>query len=226
MCGRYTLIASPVQIKDFFGLEEVPEFAPRYNVAPSQEVPIVRLDEKGTRRLVQVRWGLIPSWAEDASIGYKLINARSETVADKPSFRAAFRQRRCLVPASGFFEWRANGKTKQPFYIHQRDGLPLAIAALWERWKAPEGQPVESCTLLTTEANQTLRPLHQRMPVFLAQADHTCWFEPSAKPADLLPLLRPYSAEELVAYAVSSQVNNPRNEGPRCILPLASPSAN
>ena len=168
-----------------------------------------------------LRWGLIPFWAKDSKIGTRMINARSETVAEKPAFRAAFRQRRCLVLADGFYEWQRLERGKQPFYIRQRDEGPFAIAGLWEYWEGPEGG-IESCTLLTTQPNDLVRPLHNRMPVILHPDDYDLWLDRSVQePALLQPLLRPYSPEDMMAYPISTWINKPENDGPRCIEPLA-----
>jgi putative SOS response-associated peptidase YedK len=167
------------------------------------------------------RWGLVPSWASDLSIGYKLINARSETAPSKPSFRSAFRQRRCLIPADGFYEWKKTGaKHKQPYHIHLKDGSVFGCAGLWEHWQSAEGEVVESCTILTTEANALMKQLHDRMPVILPPADHDRWLDPLAKDmAALQALLVPYPDEGMIATAVSSYVSNARNEGPKCMEP-------
>ena len=167
-----------------------------------------------------LKWGLVPRWAKDPGIGNKLINARSETVTEKPSFRGAFARRRVLVPADGFFEWSRRGDRKRPFYFHMRDGEPFAIAGLWERWEG-EGGPLETCTLLTTEANELLAPYHDRMPVILGPGDYEAWLDADERRPELLtPLLRPYSPGEMSAYAVSAIVNSPSNDGPRCVEPL------
>jgi putative SOS response-associated peptidase YedK len=160
---------------------------------------------------------LVPSWAKDVKIGYRLINARAETAATNPSFRSAFRSRRCLIPADGYFEWQKQDGKKQPFYFHRRDGRPFAFAALWERWARPDGEAIESCTILTTEANDLARPVHDRMPVIVAPADFGQWLDPAANPRALQALLRPHPPEAMEAYPVTTFVNNPRNEGPRCV---------
>jgi putative SOS response-associated peptidase YedK len=225
MCGRFTLIAGGEPIAELFQLEAVPALTARYNIAPSQPVAVVRQLVPGApRQLDMVRWGLIPSWSADLSIGNRLINARSETVADKPSFRAAMRQRRCLVPADGFFEWQAQGRKKQPFLFRRRDGGLFAIAELWECWQGPDEKVIESCTLLTTEANEVVRPIHDRMPVLVNPADYSSWLDPGQKKAEpLLPLLRPCPASDLSATEVSSRVNDPRCDGPECIAPVRPP---
>jgi putative SOS response-associated peptidase YedK len=177
-------------------------------------------EQKGTRELALFRWGLIPSWAKDPAIGNRMINARSETVANKPSFRSAFRRRRCLVPADGFYEWGKIGGAKQPFFIHMQEESPFAIAGLWEHWQDSEGNEIETCTLLTTEANALLATIHKRMPVILNPGDYARWLDPdSSDPVALHNLLMPYPADAMAFRAVSLHVNNPRNEGPACQEP-------
>ncbi len=217
MCGRYTLTASGQELVDLFGLPEAPVLDPRYNVAPSQAVPVVRAGAAG-RQLVLARWGLIPHWANDPAIGNRLINARSDTAAEKPSFRDAFRKRRCLIPATGFYEWQKQGGRKQPFHFRLADGRPFAFAGLWEQWDKGE-QPVESCTVLTTAANDVVRPVHECMPVILRPGDFSAWLDPLGSPAGLQALLRPYPAGEMEGRAVSRRVNDPRHEGPNCLVP-------
>jgi putative SOS response-associated peptidase YedK len=220
MCGRFTLTATPKAIAETFQVPELPGLEPRYNIAPTQPVPIIRNAEgASSRALVQVRWGLIPSWADDPSIGNRLINARAETAAEKPSFRAAFRHRRCLIPASGFYEWQKVGTKKQPHYIRPPDNAPFAFAGLWEHWEKGGG-PIESCTILTTEANVLMRPIHDRMPVILGPEAWDRWLDPNEQQAAALkPLLRPCPDGWLTAYPVSTRVNNPKYDGPACIAP-------
>jgi len=223
MCGRYS-ITTPVEalVRLFRFGGPPPNLPPRYNVAPTQQVPIVRrAPADGERELAQVRWGLIPFWAKDAKIGYSLINARAEGVDTKPSFRAAFKSRRCLIPADGFYEWQKKGGGKQPWRITLKDGEPFAFAGLWERWdKAPDGVPVESCTIVTTSANQLVRPLHDRMPVILAPDDYAAWLGED-EVREVTELLRPYPSEAIRAYPVRTVVNSPKNDGPECIEPAA-----
>jgi putative SOS response-associated peptidase YedK len=219
MCGRYS-ITTPIEgLRRLFKFKEpLPNLPPRYNVAPTQQVPIVRTGpgDQHDRELAMVRWGLIPFWAKDASIGARMINARAEGIADKPAFRAALRSRRYLVPADGFYEWQATPGRKLPWRITLKDGGPFAFAGLWERWdKAPDGIPVESCTIVTTSANQLLRPLHDRMPVILAPDDHAAWLGEDAV-REVGELLRPYPSEEMRTYRVSTVVNNVKNDGPEC----------
>jgi putative SOS response-associated peptidase YedK len=223
MCGRFTLATPEQDLVVQFNLPEIPELQPRYNIAPTQPVAAVRVPmPDGDRELVMLHWGLIPFWAKDPGLGARLINARSETVADKPAFRAAFRRRRCLVPADGFYEWQKQNGTKQPFFIRLQDGRPFAFAGLWERWQDQDGGVIESCTLLTTRPNELLQPLHNRMPVILHPHDYALWLDPEAQDIDALHrLLNPYPPGEMEAYPVSRYVNAPQNEGPDCILPLA-----
>jgi putative SOS response-associated peptidase YedK len=222
MCGRFTLTDPDADLIVQFDLPDIPDLKPRYNIAPTQPVAAVRVRREGAEReMAMLHWGLIPFWAKEPAIGARMINARSETVAEKPSFRAAFRRRRCLVVADGFYEWQKQNGGKQPYYIHLRGGRPFAIAGLWERWQGTEGSVVESCTLLTTQPNDLVRPLHNRMPVILHPQDYQLWLDPGMQQADRLkPLLRAYPPAEMAAYAVSRFVNAPRNDDPRCIEPL------
>jgi len=228
MCGRFVLRASPEQLKSLFDLPEAPYLEPRYNIAPTQPVGIVRIKpETAQREWALVLWGLIPSWAKDASIGQKMINARAETVAEKPSYRAAFKRRRCLVPASGFYEWKKGASGKTPHFITTADESPFAIAGLWETWQSPDGGELSTCTLLTTEANDLVSDLHDRMPVIIAPEDYAMWLgsgreETPEALASLRHLLRPYPDEKMQMWPVSTQVNNVRNEGAGCIEPLIS----
>jgi len=219
MCGRFTLRAPASVVAAQFGLFEMPPFAPSFNVAPTQPVTVIRVAPDGPGlEPVRLRWGLIPGWAKDPSIGNRMINARSETVAGKPAYRAAFRRRRCLLAADGFYEWQRTGRAKQPWFIRLRDDRPFAFAGLWERWEGPDHSCIESCTLLTTEPNDLVRPIHNRMPVILAAEDYDGWLEPQVQqPERLEPLLRPYPAGEMDAYPVSPYVNSPAHNDPRCI---------
>ncbi|MGH2538651.1 MAG: SOS response-associated peptidase [Candidatus Promineifilaceae bacterium] len=222
MCGRFTLIAPGEAIADLFQLPAAPELAPRYNIAPTQPVAAVRVSpQTGERELTHLVWGLIPSWADDPSIGSRMINARSETAAEKPSFRAAFKYRRCLLPADGFYEWQKQNGAKQPMRVQMKDGRPFAMAGLWERWQSPDGSEIESCTILTTEPNDLLEEVHNRMPVILHPADFALWLDPGAQhPGEVQDLLRPYPAAEMRFYPVSTQVNSPHNDTPEVIQPL------
>jgi putative SOS response-associated peptidase YedK len=193
------------------------------NIAPTQQVAAVRRPtaQEG-REFVLLRWGLIPPWADDPAVGNRLINARAKTVADKPSFGPALRCRRCLVLADGFFEWQTGKGKKQPYHFRLRDGRPFALAGLWERWSRGRHGAVESCTLITTEANDLVRPLHERMPVIVPPDAYEVWLDPAVQhPVRLQPLLRPYRAEEMVAYPVSMRVNSPRNDDPGCVQSVA-----
>lgn len=224
MCGRFTLRAPASVVAEHFAVFEMPPFAPRFNIAPSQPVAVVRLAPERAqpqRELVWLRWGLVPSWAKDPAVGNRMINARAETAAEKPAYRAAWRRRRCLVAADGFYEWQGRGKRKQPYFFHMRDDGPFAFAGLWESWEGPQHSHLESCTLLTTESNDLVRPIHDRMPVILAPDDYAQWLDVSIRePESLLPLLRPYSSEEMAAHEVRTLVNNPRNDDPMCIEPV------
>jgi putative SOS response-associated peptidase YedK len=225
MCGRFTLAAPAETLARQFELPEVPVLEPHYNIAPTQAVAVVRLElDREERMLELMRWGLIPRWAKDESIGNKLINARAETVAEKPAFRDAFQKRRCLVVADGFYEWQVvpGQKRKQPYFFHLDGGGPFAFAGLWERWKDPAGNMLYTCTLITTEANDLVHSVHPRMPVILAPADYALWLDPSvAQPGRLQSLLRPYPPERMEAYPVGFQVNSPNSDTAECILPLA-----
>ena len=221
MCGRFTLVSPQRAAAELFGEAggETSSLPPRYNITPSQDVLTLRPSNEGsTREAVLLRWGLVPFWAKNAAIGNRLINARAETVADKPSFRAAFRQRRCLIAADGFFEWRHEGNAKTPYHIHMAAADPFAMAGLWERW-APDGEAaVESCTIITTAANALVEPIHARMPVIVDRHDHDLWLSGTGS-EELAGLLRPYPAERMAAHSVSRAVNDPRNDGPECVRP-------
>jgi putative SOS response-associated peptidase YedK len=218
MCGRYLLTTPVDALSRLFRISERPNLGPRYNIAPTQDVPIVRVSREGDRReLIMVRWGLVPYWADDVKIGNRLINARAETIERTPAFREAYRRRRCLVPADGFFEWRKQGRQRQPLLVRRRDRAPFAFAGLSERWKQPDGGMLRSCTIVTCPPNALVAAVHDRMPVILAEADHDAWLRPET---DGRPLLRPCPADWLEAIAVSSRVNSPANDDPECIAPL------
>ncbi|MGZ8908051.1 MAG: SOS response-associated peptidase [Methylobacter sp.] len=222
MCGRFALYSDPFTLARRFEAEEPSDMRPRYNVAPSQNIPIVR-EEGEKRRFALARWGLIPHWAKDIKIGYSMINARAETVAEKPAFRNAFKHRRCLIPADGYYEWQAiaGTKTKQPWFIVLRDREPMAFAGLWERWRSPEGEELESCSIIVTDANGIMRPIHERMPVILAADDWDAWLRSDGKDAVVLQsLLKPYPAEDMVVWPVSTKVNSPRNDSAECLEAL------
>lgn len=221
MCGRFTQTASPEAIAKQFQVESPPLFKPRYNIAPSQQIATIRLNpDVAKRECVMLRWGLIPSWAKDTKIGNQCINAKSETVAEKPAFRSAFKKRRCLVIADGFYEWQRIGERKQPMWISRQDHQPFAFAGLWEHWQLPDGEPIESCTILTTSPNDLMAPIHNRMPVILAPSSYDQWFDLSAQMDALNALLRPAPSEALQAYPVSTLVNNPRHDAPACLEPV------
>jgi putative SOS response-associated peptidase YedK len=227
MCGRFALMTPTEQLAMQFNVPEtavgsLPPSVPRYNIAPTQPVAAVRLAENGQRELTFFHWGLIPSWAKDVKIGSRMINARSETVAEKPSFRTAFKRRRCLIPADGFYEWQKQANGKQPMFIRPADGeeRPFALAGLWEIWHDPDGGALQSCTILTTTPNELMADIHNRMPVIVEPEDYDLWLNPEPDPEQGLHLLRPYPAEKMTAYPVSTIVNNPRNETPECIQPI------
>ena len=223
MCGRFSLGTSATTLAAQFDLAALPGWRPRYNIAPTQPAPTVVIPSTHPgRQFTLHHWGLVPPWATDPGIGARLINARAETVATRPAFRKAFRERRCLILADGFSEWQRQGRRKQPFYFRLRDGRPFAFAGLWEHWEAPGGGARDSCTLLTTTANPVVGAIHDRMPVILAPENYALWLDPAVQAADRLqPLLHPYPAEEMLAYPVSTEVNNPGNDIPECIEPLA-----
>lgn len=235
MCGRFTHLLNWQQLHRLLGLATPPfEFRERYNIAPSQDAPVARAEGNGGRRLDVMRWGLVPAWAKDLSIGNRTINARSETAATSPAFRAAVRSRRCIVPVSGFFEWqRIEGSTrKQAWYITPADDEGLAFAGLWESWEDPAQRgepgrgPLLTFTVLTTTANAAMRPIHDRMPVILAREQFGAWLDPqSTDPAAIAPMLAPWPPERLRLIRVSSWVNSPAHEDARCIAPDVAPPA-
>lgn len=222
MCGRFTLSQSAEAIASVFQLNQVPTLEPRYNIAPTQLVStVLQTPAQEERQFQMLRWGLIPAWAKDTTIGAKLINARAETVAEKPAFRSAFRHRRCLVVADGFYEWRRQDGKKQPFYFRMQNGQPFAFAGLWERWQNTDGEAIASCTILTTEANELLQSIHDRMPVILNPKDYDLWLDPAVqKSGHLQQLLQPYSAAAMISYPVSTKVNKPTNDTPELINSL------
>ena len=219
MCGRFTLVTNMDELQSRFGFEARDmEFRPRYNIAPTQQVLTVVND--GQRRAEFMRWGLIPFWAKDPKIGYRMINAVGETAATKPAFRAAFKRRRCLILADGFFEWRKEGKAKIPTYIFLKSKEPFAFAGLWETWKSPDGDTVRSCSIVTTKPNEFIAPIHNRMPVILSQETEPLWMDPMTEEGEpLTSLLVPSPAEGLDSYVVSTVVNSVKNSGPECIEP-------
>jgi len=223
MCGRFALIVDASVLADVFDVDPPRELQPRFNIAPTQTIPIVRAGKEKPRECAMVRWGLVPAWAKDEKIGARMINARGETVAEKPSFRSAVKSRRCLIPADGFYEWVKTGEGKQPHFIHFADARPFAFAGLWERWTKGGSEPLDTCTIITTTPNALIGKLHDRMPVILPAGRYTEWLEPQPlSPERLNDLLVPNSAEGMEAYPVSTYVNKPVNGGPQCIARLAS----
>ena len=235
MCGRFTLATPASEWAALFRLDEIPDVEPRFNIAPTQDVAVVRappglrehtglhLAPTGSpvpRELVTIRWGLVPRWAREIGSGQPLINARSETVAEKPSFRDSYRERRCLVVADGFYEWQAAGRTKQPYWIGLAGERPFGFAGLWDRWKAEDGRAVESCTILTTEANDSLRALHDRMPVIVAPEHFDLWMDPDTIPWELEPLLSPYPEDDIEFHPVTTRVNYVANDDALCMEPM------
>jgi putative SOS response-associated peptidase YedK len=226
MCGRFTNNAKPEQIKSEFkvGAKNPNLYEPRFNIAPSQMIDVV-FEPEGERILSQLKWGLVPSWAKDPDIGNRMINARAETLTEKPSFREAFKNRRCIIPVSGFYEWQKQTKgAKQPFYFFLIDKEIFGFAGLWESWvDKTTGEELETCTIITTEANDVLKPVHERMPVILKPESYDEWLDAKVKDTSKLQkLLAPYSADEMSAHAVSRSVNIPDSDSPELILPMNS----
>ncbi len=223
MCGRFIFMSPGPMVAEHFQLDETPSIEPRYNIAPSQSVAAVRIDrDSGRRRLRMLRWGLVPSWAKDINIGYKMINARSETLSEKPAFRTAFKRRRCLIPANGFYEWIRSGTTKKtPHLIRLSDEALFAFAGLWEVWKPPDGDSIESCTILTTSANELVQRIHDRMPVIVRPENYELRLDvKTAASEEIRPLLAPYPASEMIAFQVSPRVNKTANDDPELIKPM------
>jgi putative SOS response-associated peptidase YedK len=206
------------QLAEQFMVPAMGELLPRYNIAPTQSILAI-LVRDGQQQFDYFRWGLIPSWAKDTKIAASLLNARSETVAEKPAYRAAFKSRRCLIPADGYYEWKREGKAKQPYLYEINRGQPFAFAGLWESWRGPAGNdaPLLTCSVLTTEANSLAAAVHDRMPVILQPADYQAWLDPATRPDALKPLLRPYEPDAMTARPISQFVNNARNEGEQCV---------
>jgi putative SOS response-associated peptidase YedK len=225
MCGRYTLTSPGEVIAEIFELVDVPEVLPRYNLAPTQEAAVVRMPApEAPRSLALLRWGLIPAWAKDPTVGNRMINARAESAAEKPAYRDSFRHRRCLVPADGFYEWKRQGKFKQPHLIRRRDRLPFAFAGLWSSWRgADRPAGIETFTILTTDPNTLMTGIHDRMPVILARRDFAAWLDPANRDtASLQTLLVPAPAEDWEAVPVGTRVNSPSHDSPDCLEPLVS----
>jgi putative SOS response-associated peptidase YedK len=224
MCGRYTITVTPEVLRALFGYAEQPNFPPRYNIAPTQPIPIVRLID-GKRHFALVRWGLLPSWVKDPKKFTLLINARGESVCEKPAFRAAMKRRRCLIPADGFYEWQAGGVRKQPYFIHRKSGEPFAFAGLWETWTGPNGEELETAAIVTTTANKTLAPIHDRMPVILAPDAFDLWLDAAnVDPMTASALIAPAPENLLEAYPISTDVNRVANDNPK-LLELFVPGA-
>jgi len=220
MCGRYTLTSSPEVLRALFRYVEQPNFPPRYNVAPTQPIPIVRLVD-GKRQFALVRWGLLPSWVKDPKTFTLLINARGESAAEKPAFRAAMKRRRCLIPADGFYEWQAVGDRKRPFYVRAKSGAPLAFAGLWETWTGPNGEELETAAIVTTAANRTLKPIHDRMPVIVPPDGFDLWLDGATVDATTAAaLIAPAPEGLLEAYEISTAVNRTANDNPKLLEPV------
>lgn len=225
MCGRYTLSVDAEELWEELDLEGAPpDLPPRYNIAPTQQVPVVV--DRAPKKLVSLRWGLVPFWAKDPSIGNRMINARAESVAEKPAFKRLFQSRRCLVAADGFYEWRREGEgrsaKKTPMYIRLASGRPFTFAGLWDAWKQPDGTPLKTFTIVTTRAAEPIADIHDRMPVIVAPEDRARWLDREVDPEELRALLGPYPPGELVAWEVSRVVNAPANDVPECIEPVTS----
>jgi putative SOS response-associated peptidase YedK len=222
MCGRFEIHAALEVIARIFGIAPGDvriDYNPNYNAAPTNDVPVVV--ENGKRRLILCRWGFLPAWAKDEKTGFSMINARAETVAEKPAFREAFRKHRCIVVADGFYEWRKAGTARIPLHIHLRSREPMGLAGLYSVWTSPEGKEIRTCTIIVTDANELVAPVHERMPVILHPADYDRWLDPGLQDAlALQPLLKPYPPEELGIHAVSKKVNSPRNNSPDLIEPV------
>ena len=222
MCGRFTRKENFKNLAALLGLPIPPILTPRYNIAPSQLIACIRsLPESSERECLELQWGLVPSWAKDSNIGNKMINARAETVAEKPSFRKAFKQQRCMVLADGFYEWKREENTKQPYYIRMKDHRPFCFAGIWEQWRPGTNDSVETCAMLTIGPNSIMKPIHHRMPVILNPQDYDTWLDPRMQNFQhLTPLLQSYPPEEMEAFPVSTLVNNPIHDHEDCIQPL------
>ena len=228
MCGRFSITTPPEAMREIFNYENIPNLQPRFNVAPTQPIITIRRLENNRRALIMNRWGLIPSWSKDGGSAARMINARAETLLDKPSFREAFRTRRCLIPADSFYEWRVEGQKRQPFRVGLKGGTLFAFAGLWESWQAKqkgngyeEGDIVETAVIVTTEANDKLRPIHNRMPVIIPTELYSFWLDPANDVSSCHDYLKPYPSEPMAFYRVSTFVNNVKNDDPRCVEPLS-----
>lgn len=223
MCGRFTLQIPPELLAEIFGLTEIPVFPARYNIAPTQQVATIRCTADGHRRLDFVHWGFIPSWAKDKSIGNRMINARSETVHEKPAFRHSVKYRRCIIPAGGFYEWKEESGKKLPLYVRMKDGLVMAFAGIWDSWKSPEGEIIDSCSILTTASNKLIEPLHDRMPVILHPEEYQLWLDREmTDPEKLRSLFQHYPEDLMEMYPVSPLVNSARNDTLDLIIPFTA----
>jgi putative SOS response-associated peptidase YedK len=222
MCGRFVLTVNPEQVQTAFDLTNVPaSMSPRYNIAPTQ--PVALITNENPKELTFYKWGLIPSWSKDPSAAAKMINARSESAAEKPAFRSAFKRRRCIIPTDGYYEWQEHSGEKVPMFIHFKDREVFGFAGLWEIWNSPDGSEVRTCTILTTDANRFMSTMHHRMPVILHKEDYPLWLSPDEEPSPVLQaLMVPYTGDELTAYPVSKLVNKPANDSPELIQPAAS----
>jgi len=225
MCGRYVIISSPELIRQLLGYLEQPNFPPRYNVAPTQPVPVVRI-EQGQRHFVLLRWGLIPSWVKEPREFALLINARGETVNDKPAFRNAMKRRRCLLPADGFYEWKGERGAKRPYFVRRKDRAPFAFAGLWESWIGPNGEEMESAAIVTTQASPAIMPIHDRMPVMLGPDNFERWLDcANVEEREAAGLIAPVADEEIEAYEISSKVNRVANDSPDLLDPVSEEPA-
>jgi len=223
MCGRFTQYSDPEVYARHFGADVLSETKPRYNLAPTQPVLAVRQTEEGARELVPLRWGLVPSWSKGPDNRYSMINARAETVDSKPAYRNAFKHRRCLIPTEGFYEWKAEERGKTPYLIRRSEGEPFGMAGLWEAWHGKNGETMESCTVIVTDANDLVRELHDRMPVILAPEDYAAWLDPSNKDtAGLLKMLHPADPTGWALCQVSRKVNSPKNDSPDLLEPVTT----
>lgn len=223
MCGRYSLTSAPEAMRQLFDLDgPLLNLEPRYNIAPTQDAPVIRARDDGKRDLAMLRWGLVPSWSKDGpDSGYSMINARAETVADKPAYRGPFRDKRCLIPADGFYEWKKVGKEKQPFRFTMAGGEPFLLAGLWDRWRRPDGSDLQSFTIIVTTPNPLVAQVHDRMPVILDQAGAAQWLAGGSRDA-LLALLVPFPAARMASTMVSKRVNSPANDDPSIIVPVSA----
>lgn len=220
MCGRLVIYSSTDYYAGIFGVEASFELNPRYNIPPTFDIPVCRVNQQGDREFVLMRWGLVPGWSKGPDNRFSMFNARAETVHEKPAYRSAFKKRRCLIPADGFYEWtQSNGK--QPYFIHRSDNLPLVFAGLWEHWQSKDGNAIESCTIIVTKANSLMQPIHDRMPVILKSEQFNTWLDPRQQAVDeLSDMLQPYASAELESYPVSRAVNSPKNDSADLIKQL------